>query len=233
MTANPLITRRSLLALAALGATSLVLGGCSSEPAASSASSSASSANSSNSSAASASSSQAAADTGMDLSGRRVLVAYFSATGNTAAVADVITQATGADAFVITPAAPYTSDDLNWRADGSRVNREHEDESLRDIELAQVTPDNFADYDTVFLGYPIWWGIAAWPINRFVTENDFAGKTVIPFCTSTSSGLGDSAALLQAAAGTGTWEQGRRFASNASASDVEEWLGELDLSASN
>ena len=110
-----------------------------------------------------------------------VLIAYYSATGNTEEVANVIADATGGDLFELEPVEPYTDDDLNWTDDNSRVSQEHEDESLRDVELVSSTPENWDSYDTVFIGYPIWWGIAAWPVDSFVESNDFTGKTVIPF----------------------------------------------------
>ncbi|MBM6691761.1 flavodoxin [Bifidobacterium pullorum subsp. saeculare] len=113
--------------------------------------------------------------------------------------------------------------------ESSRVNAEHEDESLRDIELVSSTVDNWDEYDTVFIGYPIWWGIAAWPVNAFVTANDFTGKTVIPFCTSSSSSIGDSGALLADMAGTGDWLGGERFPSGADESAVGDWVAELGL----
>ena len=91
----------------------------------------------------------------------KILVAYYSASGNTKRVAKAIADALDADLFEIVPTVPYTADDLDWTASGSRVNREHDDETLRDIALAETAPANFADYDTVFVGYPIWWGIAA------------------------------------------------------------------------
>lgn len=159
-----------------------------------------------------------------------VLVAYFSASGNTERVAQQIASDLDADTFVITPAEPYTSEDLNWNQEGSRVNIEHENESARDIELTQVTPDGWDGYDTVFIGYPIWWGIAAWPVDGFVSGNNFDGKTVIPFCTSTSSGLGQSADLLEQMANGGTWLEGMRFSGSASATDVSEWVNSLALS---
>lgn len=158
-----------------------------------------------------------------------VLVVYYSATGNTAAVAQTIAEVTGGDLFEITPAEPYTDEDLDWTNEDSRVSREYADESLRDVELSAATPDNWDSYDTVFIGYPIWWGIAAWPTSSFVAANDFTGKTVIPFCTSSSSGLGDSGSLLADAAGTGTWLEGQRFRSGASADDVTEWINGLEL----
>lgn len=159
--------------------------------------------------------------------GGKTLVAYFSGSGNTERVAQDIAADLGADTFTIEPAQPYTEADLNWRDDGSRVNAEHNDESLRAIPLVQVTPDDWASYDTVFIGYPIWWAIAAWPVDGFVSGNDFTGKTVIPFCTSTSSGLGSSAELLEQLAGTGTWLEGQRFASSATNQDVQAWLSTL------
>ena len=160
-----------------------------------------------------------------------VLVVYYSATGNTEGVANYIAEATGGDLFEITPAEPYTSDDLNWTDENSRVSREYADESLRDVELTTTQVENWDSYDTVFIGYPIWWGIAAWPVDGFVEANDFTGKTVIPFCTSSSSGLGESGELLAELAGTGNWQEGQRFRSSVSQEDVNEWVDSLGLSA--
>ena len=165
-------------------------------------------------------------DTG---SGSSVLVVYYSATGNTAQVAQYIVDSTGGDLFEIQPVEPYTDDDLNWTDDNSRVSQEHADESLRDVELVADTVDNWDQYDTVFIGYPIWWGIAAWPVDGFVEANDFTGKTVIPFCTSSSSGLGESGQLLADMAGTGDWQEGQRFRSGASQEDVQSWVEGLGL----
>ena len=100
------------------------------------------------------------------------------------AVVEQIANNLEADIFEIVPVDEYTSDDLDWTDDDSRVSREHEDESLRDVELLSTEVPNWDDYDTIIIGYPIWWGIAAWPVNTFVEANDFSGKTVIPFCTS-------------------------------------------------
>ena len=159
----------------------------------------------------------------------RVLVAYYSATGNTEEVADAIAEATGGDVFEITPAAPYTSGDLDWTDENSRVVYEYENPEARDVELAQSTPADWADYDVVFIGYPIWWGIAAWPVDGFVEANDFTGKTVIPFCTSSSSGLGESGDLLAELAASGDWQEGQRFRSGASQADVTAWVESLNL----
>ena len=159
----------------------------------------------------------------------KVLVAYYSATGNTKRVAEDIADAAGADLFEITPTEPYTSDDLNWTDDNSRVSREHDDESLRDVELVTTEVENWNDYDTVFIGYPIWWGIAAWSVNNFVKNNDFTGKTVIPFATSASSGMGQSGELLQQMANGGDWQDGQRFSSGASGSTVRGWVDGLGI----
>ncbi len=159
----------------------------------------------------------------------KILVAYYSATGTTERVAEKIAEAVGADTFEITPAEPYTDDDLNWTNEESRVSREHDEASLRDVELDTVTPDNWDSYDTVLLGYPIWWGIAAWPVDNFVSGNNFDGKTVIPFCTSASSGIGDSGDLLADLAGSGDWQDGERFSGGASDSDIADWVESLGL----
>ena len=161
--------------------------------------------------------------------GGKTLVVYFSATNNTEAVAGYIADAVGADLFELVPVEPYTSDDLNWTDRDSRVSREHDDESLRVVELENAVPDNWDEYDTVFIGYPIWWGIAAWPVDGFISANDFTGKTVIPFCTSSSSGLGESGELLRDAAGTGDWLEGQRFQSSVSEEEVKEWVLGLEL----
>ena len=163
----------------------------------------------------------------VNVSGERTLVVYFSAQGHTEAVAEQIANNIEADIFEIVPVDEYTSDDLDWTDDDSRVSREHEDESLRDVELLSTEVSNWDDYDTIIIGYPIWWGIAAWPVNTFVEANDFSGKTVIPFCTSSSSGLGQSGELLADAAGTGNWLEGHRFSSNPSTSDVNNWTESL------
>ena len=154
----------------------------------------------------------------------KTLVVYFSATGNTESAANYIAQATGGDLFELEPAEPYTDEDLNYNNDNSRVSREHEDESLRNVELVADTVENWDDYDTVFIGYPIWWGIAAWPVDSFVEANDFTGKTVIPFATSASSGLGQSGKLLAELAGTGDWQEGQRFRSSVSEEDIQAWV---------
>lgn len=159
----------------------------------------------------------------------KTLVVYYSASGNTKDVAEKIAKITEADLFEIEPVEPYTDDDLDWTDDDSRVSREHDDESLRDVELVSTTVDNWDSYDTVYIGYPIWWGIAAWPVDNFVKENDFTGKAVIPFCTAVTSGIGDSGNLLEEMTGTGDWKEGERFHGGASESDISSWIDSLGL----
>lgn len=151
----------------------------------------------------------------------KTLVVYYSASGNTERVAKDIAEAAGADLFEIVPTEVYTSDDLDWTNPDSRVSREHDDESLRDVPLTTTEVPDWDSYDTVFIGYPIWWGIAAWPVDTFVKNNDFTGKTVIPFATSSSSGIGQSGSLLADMAGTGEWQEGQRFSSGVSSDDVQ------------
>ena len=160
-----------------------------------------------------------------------VLVVYFSGTGNTEGVAQTIASTLDADLFELEPADPYTDEDLDWTVDGSRVNQEHENEALQAVELTADTVEKWEEYDTVFIGYPIWWGIAAWPVNDFIQANDFTGKTVVPFCTSASSGLGQSAERLEQMAGSGTWLEGRRFSQSPSQQEVQSWVESLDLPA--
>lgn len=157
----------------------------------------------------------------------KVLIVYYSAQGHTDNVAKKIASNLNADVFLIEPKDEYTSDDLNYSDSNSRVSREHNDESLRDVELKNISVDNWNDYDVVLIGYPIWWGIAVWPVNNFVKENDFNGKTVIPFCTSASSGLGNSGKNLEAIANGGNWLEGKRFSSSASDSVIKEWTDSI------
>ena len=131
------------------------------------------------------------------------------------------------DLLELEPAEPYTSADLDYNNAGSRVSREHNDETQRDVALKATTADNWADYDTVYFGYPIWWGIAAWPVDTFVKANDFTGKTVIPFCTSGSSDIGESGAQLAALADTGDWQTGKRFPSAVTQQEVADWAKSL------
>lgn len=208
------ISRRQFLQVAGASAAALLLASCSGNSASSVSSSSA---------AASSEAASTVTTTG------KTLVVYFSATGTTQGVAQTIADTVGADLFEIVPSGPYTSDDLNWTNNDSRVSREHNDEGLRAVALESTGVDGWDNYDTVFIGYPIWWGIAAWPMSSFVAVNDFTGKTVIPFCTSTSSGIGQSGDLLAELADAGTWLDGQRFSRGSSEADIASWVNGLNL----
>lgn len=157
----------------------------------------------------------------------KTLVVYYSAQNHTERVAEKIAANLKADVFEIVPTEIYTAEDLDWTDSESRVNHEHDDVALREIALENATVPNWNEYDTVLIGYPIWWGIAAWPVDGFVKANDFNGKTVIPFVTSTSSGLGQSGKLLKEMANGGDWKTGQRFSSNASDSEIKNWTDSL------
>lgn len=159
----------------------------------------------------------------------KTLVVYYSASGYTEAVAGYIAEAADADIFDIEPVNVYTDADLDWTNQESRVVYEHDNPDERDVELVSTEVDDWASYDTVFIGYPIWWGEAAWVVDNFVKENDFTDKTVIPFCTSSSSGLGESGTLLAEMAGTGNWIDGERFQSSVAEEDVRSWVEGLGL----
>lgn len=173
--------------------------------------------------------SETASSPDLEAESGKTLVVYYSATGNTEEVANYIAAATNADIFALEPKNPYTDADLDWTDDNSRVVYEHDNPDARDVELAAVTVPDWESYDTVFIGYPIWWGIAAWPVDSFVKENDFTGKTVVPFCTSASSGLGESGELLAELAGTGDWLEGERFSSSVSEDTVRTWVESLGM----
>ena len=157
----------------------------------------------------------------------RILVAYFSATGNTRSVAEIIAQQLDADIYEIVPAQAYTSDDLNYSNSSSRSTIEQNDDSARPA-LADSSLD-ISQYDIILLGYPIWWGQAPKIIYTFLESYDFSGKTIAAFCTSSSSGLGSSASNLEPSAPGASWLEGRRFASSASSVSVNEWLSDVGL----
>lgn len=223
---NHKISRRQFLQVSGVSAAALLLAACSGNSAASS--SAAGSAPASSAAASEAASVAAASPEASGTAGK-TLVVYFSATGTTESVARTIAGTAGADLFEVVPAEPYTADDLSWQNSDSRVSREHNDESLRTVALKSTEADGWAGYDTVFIGYPIWWVIAAWPLSSFTAANDFTGKTVIPFCTSASSGVGDSGTLLEEPAGTGTWLEGQRFSRASSEDEIAGWVNGLNL----
>lgn len=157
----------------------------------------------------------------------KTLVVYYSAQGHTVKFADAIAEELGADTFELVPVDEYTSEDLDWTKKDSRVTKEHDDESLRDIALTTTEVENWESYDRVYIGYPIWWGIAAWPVDNFVKNNDFTGKTVIPFATSSSSGMGESGEILEGYAGTGNWLEGKRFQSSEDVANAKKWAASI------
>lgn len=159
----------------------------------------------------------------------KTLIVYFSATGSTKRAAEYLADVSSGTLFELVPQEPYTSEDLSYNNADSRVSVEHADAEKRKVELTQTEVPDWDSYDTVFIGYPIWWGIAAWPVNCFVEANDFSGKTVIPFCTSASSPLGQSAENLKALSDSGEWLEGKRFSSSASESTVKDWYESLGL----
>lgn len=163
----------------------------------------------------------------------KTLVVYYSATGNTAKVAEVIVNENDMDVFAIMPEQPYSTEDLAWTDENSRVSKEHSDPALQDVALLQDTPDSWDSYETVIIGYPIWWGQAAYPVASFVKDNDFTGKTVIPFCTSASSDIGDSAQNLADLAKGGEWMGGMRFPADVNSDEVRQWIDDLGLENQN
>ena len=154
--------------------------------------------------------------------GSDVLVVYFSATGTTKAVAEKIAAITGGELYEITAAQPYSADDLNWHDSSSRTTLEQNDKSARP-EIGS-DPVSLSGYTTVYVGFPIWWGEEPRIMDTFVESYDFDGITLIPFCTSSSSGIGRSGNYLADNAGSGIWLDGRRFAGGVSEADLRSWI---------
>ena len=158
----------------------------------------------------------------------RTLVAYFSASGETAALAKTVAEVTGGDLFEIRPETPYTAADLDWQDNHSRSTLEMKDEKSRPAIAGRVA--DMAQYDTVFVGFPIWWYQAPRIIQTFLESADFSGKTVIPFATSGGSGMGKTVELLRPSCAPDTrWNEGRRLSSHASAQEVSAWTKSLSL----
>ena len=156
---------------------------------------------------------------------KKILVVYYSATGTTERLANIIAKEMKADIFVLKPKQPYTSADLNWNNKNSRVVQEHEmGVDKVSVTLESTTVPNFESYDTVFIGYPIWWREASWVVDEFVKNNNFTGKSVVTFCTSISTGTGESRKRLEKLAKTGNWVTGERFPSSFSEVSVKAWL---------
>ncbi|MCQ4022495.1 MULTISPECIES: flavodoxin [unclassified Ruminococcus] len=157
--------------------------------------------------------------------GKKVLVAYFSATGTTKKLAEYAADAMDAELYEIVPQQPYTSADLDYGDKNSRSTKEMNDPGTRPEINGSV--ENMADYDIVFIGYPIWWGEAPRIVSTFMESYDFSGKTVVTFSTSGSSGHNDSS--IQPLATGVNWITGTRFASNSSRDDMVEWINGLGL----
>ena len=155
------------------------------------------------------------------------LVAYFSASGVTAKVAENLADAIGADIFEIQPEVPYTKADLNWMDKKSRSTIEMSDPTSRPAIAAKR--DNMDEYDTIFVGFPIWWYIAPTIINTFLESYDLKGKTIIPFATSGGSGMGKTNSILKAVCPAAAWLPGKRLQSNESTADVRQWVNTLQI----
>ena len=162
-----------------------------------------------------------------DAEASKVLVVYFSATGTTKGFAEIIAENMGADMYEIIPREPYSDADLNWHDDNSRSTIEMYDRSCRPEIDGAV--ENMEQYDIVFIGYPIWWGEAPRIVSTFMESYSFEGKTVIPFCTSSSSGIGSSGKNLEGLTDGARWLEGKRFGSADSEADVQAWVEGLDL----
>lgn len=165
-----------------------------------------------------------------DPSDGKVLVAYFSCTNTTKGIAEIIADITGGPLFRIEPEVPYTSADLDYNSD-CRANREQNDSKARPAIRKGI--ENINDYDVIFLGYPIWWGEAPKIIYTFIEAHELSGKKIVPFCTSHSSGLGQSDVHLHASAPGATWIPGRRFRGNTQRDALEEWIDGLNIKFNN
>lgn len=220
------MNRREFLKMGGMSMMALVMGGCGLSSLTGSSSSSQAA-----SSAAGAASGTVASSSGTVAAGGKTLVVYYSATGRTERVAKVIAKERQADIMKLVPNPEYTEADLDYHDKNSRVSREHDDASLREkIQLQKAVPDNWASYDTIFIGYPIWWAIAAWPVDAFVKANDFTGKNVVTFATAYSSPLGNSGKLLaEMAGGKGNWQDGTCFTGSLDDAKVQEWVRALNL----
>ncbi len=158
---------------------------------------------------------------------KKILVAYFSASGETAKLAKTIAGVVGGDLFEIVPEVPYTAADLDWMDKGSRSTAEMNDDNSRPAIAGKVA--DMAQYDTVFVGFPIWWYQAPRIIETFLESYDFSGKTVIPFATSGSSGMGKTDSILKAVCPAATWLPGKRLQSNESTAAVQKWVNTLKI----
>ena len=160
--------------------------------------------------------------------GNKTLVLYFSATGTTKGVAEKIASVTDADLYEIVPKDPYTDADLNYNDSGTRATREQNDPDARpEFEPIEIDIEN--TYSTIFLGYPIWWGQEPKIMDTFVESYNFSDITVIPFCTSGSSSIGNSGTSLSEKAGSGRWLEGNRFSGTVTEDELKSWISGLDI----
>lgn len=158
----------------------------------------------------------------------KVLVAYFSATGTTKALAEYAVDAMGADLYEIVPEEPYTEDDLNYSDRNTRATAEQNDKTVRPAISGSV--ENMEQYEIVFLAFPIWWGEEPRIMDTFVEAYDFSGKTIVPFCTSGSSGIGSSVENMKSlSTGEAIWLDGERLSSSSSREDMADWINSLGL----
>jgi len=158
----------------------------------------------------------------------KILIAYFSASGETEKLAQTIAQVTGGDLYKIQPAQPYTSADLNWNDANSRSSKEMKNPDSRPAIADSVS--NMDEYDTVFVGFPIWWYVAPTIIDTFLESYDFSGKTVVPFATSGGSGMGKTDGILKKRCSLQTnWRQGKRLGSHESKASVKAWIDSLRI----
>lgn len=158
---------------------------------------------------------------------KKILVAYFSASGETKKLAKTIAGVTGGDLFEIAPQVPYTAADLDWMDAKSRSTAEMKDEKSRPAMAGQV--QDMGQYETVFVGFPIWWYQAPRIIETFLESYDFSGKKVVPFATSGGSGLGKTEDILKAVCPAAQWLPGKRLRSGESAGAVQSWVDKLDI----
>lgn len=155
------------------------------------------------------------------------LVAYFSATGNTKILAEKLSKESGADLFEIKPAAPYTQQDLDWTNENSRCTVEMKKDKTIRPEIANKV-ENISQYDTIYIGFPIWWYIAPTIINSFLEQYDLEGKTIIPFATSGGSDMGDTNKELKPSCEGANLMDGRRFSESVSRSELRDWIDGLN-----
>ncbi|MBO4284794.1 MAG: NAD(P)H-dependent oxidoreductase [Alphaproteobacteria bacterium] len=159
-----------------------------------------------------------------NMTDKKVLVAYFSATGTTAGVAERLAKATGGDLFEIKPVEPYTDADLDWTNKQSRSSVEMADRSSRPAIASKI--EDMSKYDVVFVGFPIWWYREPSIIDTFMESYDFTGKTIIPFATSGGSGMGDASKIMQSLAPSAKVLSGKRFSSSVSEEELKKWAEE-------